>query len=69
MKGVSSGWSPPLPDDAPDGAPSASARLGTVQASPFMTQVTVLVGIALLMTVGVYGLASVFVKVVEAKGS
>jgi uncharacterized protein len=36
--------------------------LGTVQASPFMTQVTVLVGIALLMTVGVYGLVAGIVK-------
>ena len=36
--------------------------LGTVQASPFMTQVTVLVGIALLMTVGVYGLVGGIVK-------
>ncbi|HYW56586.1 MAG TPA: DUF808 domain-containing protein [Polaromonas sp.] len=36
--------------------------LGTVQASPFMTQVSVLVGIALLMTVGVYGLVAGIVK-------
>ncbi len=36
--------------------------LGTVQASPFMTQLTVLVGIALLMTVGVYGLVAGIVK-------
>ena len=36
--------------------------LGTVQASPFMTQVTVLSGIAVLMTVGVYGLVAGIVK-------
>ncbi len=36
--------------------------LGTVQASPFMTQVSVLTGIALLMTVGVYGLVAGIVK-------
>ena len=36
--------------------------LGTVQASAFMTQVSVLVGIALLMTVGVYGLVGGIVK-------
>ena len=40
--------------------------LGTVQASPFMTQVTVLVGIALLMTVGVYGLVAGIVKLDDA---
>jgi predicted DNA repair protein MutK len=36
--------------------------LGTVQASPFITQVAVLAGIALLMTVGVYGLVAGIVK-------
>jgi len=36
--------------------------LGTVAASPFVTQVAVLVGIALLMTVGVYGLVAGIVK-------
>ncbi len=36
--------------------------LGTVAASPFVTQVGVLVGIALLMTVGVYGLVAGIVK-------
>lgn len=36
--------------------------LGTVQASPLITQVTVLSGIALLMTVGVYGLVACIVK-------
>ena len=36
--------------------------LGTVQASPFITQVSVLVSIALLMTVGVYGLVAGIVK-------
>lgn len=36
--------------------------LGTVQASPFVTQVAVLGGIALLMTVGVYGLVAGIVK-------
>lgn len=36
--------------------------LGTVAQSPFMTQVAVLVGIALLMTVGVYGLVAGIVK-------
>jgi uncharacterized protein len=36
--------------------------LGTVQASPFMTQLTVLSGIAVLMTVGVYGLVAGIVK-------
>lgn len=36
--------------------------LGTVQASTFMTQVAVLSGIALLMTVGVYGLVAGIVK-------
>ncbi|NMM06281.1 DUF808 domain-containing protein [Polaromonas sp.] len=36
--------------------------LGTVQGSPFMTQLTVLSGIALLMTAGVYGLVAGIVK-------
>ncbi len=36
--------------------------LGTVQASPFITQVSVLISIALLMTVGVYGLVAGIVK-------
>ena len=36
--------------------------LGTVQASPFITQVSVLVSIAILMTVGVYGLVAGIVK-------
>ena len=36
--------------------------LGTVAASPFLTQVSVLIGIALIMTVGVYGLVAGIVK-------
>jgi len=36
--------------------------LGTVQASPFITQVAVLCGIAVAMTVGVYGLVAGIVK-------
>ena len=36
--------------------------LGTVQASPFMTQLAVLSGIAVLMTVGVYGAVGCIVK-------
>ena len=40
--------------------------LGTVAASPFMTQVTVLSGIALIMTVGVYGLVAGIVKLDDA---
>ncbi|MBX3653324.1 MAG: DUF808 domain-containing protein [Ramlibacter sp.] len=36
--------------------------LGTVATSPLLTQVTVLVGIALLMTAGVYGLVAGIVK-------
>jgi uncharacterized protein len=40
--------------------------LGTVAASPFMTQVAVLSGIALLMTVGVYGLVAGIVKLDDA---
>nr|WP_315494045.1 DUF808 domain-containing protein [uncultured Rhodoferax sp.] len=40
--------------------------LGTVQTSPFATQFTVLAGIALLMTVGVYGLVAGIVKIDDA---
>jgi predicted DNA repair protein MutK len=40
--------------------------LGTVQAAPFLTQVSVLVGIALIMTVGVYGLVAGIVKLDDA---
>jgi len=40
--------------------------LGTVQASPFVTQVAVLSGIAILMTVGVYGLVAGIVKLDDA---
>ena len=36
--------------------------LGTVQASPFITQVSVLTSIAILMTAGVYGLVAGIVK-------
>ncbi len=36
--------------------------LGTVAASPFITQVSVLIGIAIIMTVGVYGLVAGIVK-------
>ena len=36
--------------------------LGTVAAAPFVTRVAVLVGIALIMTVGVYGLVAGIVK-------
>jgi uncharacterized protein len=36
--------------------------LGTVQASPWTTQLTVLAGVAVLMTVGVYGLVAGIVK-------
>ncbi len=36
--------------------------LGTVAASPFITQVSVLIGVAIIMTVGVYGLVAVIVK-------
>jgi uncharacterized protein len=36
--------------------------LGTVQGSPFVTQVTVLTAIAIVMTVGVYGLVAGIVK-------
>jgi uncharacterized protein len=40
--------------------------LGTVQASPLVTQVTVLSAIALAMTVGVYGLVAGIVKLDDA---
>ncbi len=40
--------------------------LGTVSEAPFAQQVTVLVGIALLMTVGVYGLVAGIVKMDDA---
>ena len=40
--------------------------LGTVQTSPFMTQLTVLSGIAFIMTVGVYGLVGCIVKLDDA---
>jgi predicted DNA repair protein MutK len=40
--------------------------LGTVAEADFMTQVLVLVGIALLMTVGVYGLVAAIVKLDDA---
>ena len=40
--------------------------LGTVASSPFMTQVGVLVTIALLMTVGVYGVVAGIVKLDDA---
>jgi predicted DNA repair protein MutK len=36
--------------------------LGTVAAQPFLTQVTVLTGIAIIMTIGVYGLVAGIVK-------
>lgn len=36
--------------------------LGTVAAQPFMTRVSVLIAIAILMTVGVYGLVAAIVK-------
>jgi predicted DNA repair protein MutK len=40
--------------------------LGIVAAAPFVTQLAVLVGIALLMTVGVYGLVAGIVKLDDA---
>ncbi|MTV38496.1 DUF808 domain-containing protein [Duganella radicis] len=40
--------------------------LGTVANAPFTQQVTVVVGIALLMTVGVYGLVAAIVKMDDA---
>ena len=40
--------------------------LGTVAEAPFMTQVVVLVGVAVVMTVGVYGLVGGIVKLDDA---
>ena len=40
--------------------------LGTVQGQPFVTQLVVLVGIALIMTIGVYGLVAGIVKLDDA---
>ena len=40
--------------------------LGTVAGQPFLTQLTVLVGIAILMTAGVYGLVAGIVKLDDA---
>jgi len=40
--------------------------LGTVQTSPWMTQLTVLSGIALIMTIGVYGIVAGIVKIDDA---
>ncbi|NDZ15355.1 DUF808 domain-containing protein [Variovorax sp. WS11] len=40
--------------------------LGTVQGQPFTTQLSVLVGIALIMTIGVYGLVAGIVKLDDA---
>jgi uncharacterized protein len=40
--------------------------LGTVAASPFITQVTVLSGIAIVMTIGVYGIVAGIVKLDDA---
>jgi len=40
--------------------------LGTVATQPFLTRVAVLVGIALLMTIGVYGLVAGIVKLDDA---
>lgn len=40
--------------------------LGTVAAAPFLTQLSVLTGIALIMTVGVYGLVAGIVKLDDA---
>jgi predicted DNA repair protein MutK len=40
--------------------------LGTVAQAPFAQQVTVVIGIALLMTVGVYGLVAAIVKLDDA---
>jgi predicted DNA repair protein MutK len=40
--------------------------LGTVQASPFLTQIVVLTGIAIVMTIGVYGLVGAIVKLDDA---
>jgi predicted DNA repair protein MutK len=40
--------------------------LGTVQGQPFLTQLSVLVGIAVVMTVGVYGLVAGIVRLDDA---
>ena len=40
--------------------------LGTVQTSPWMTQLSVLAGIALVMTFGVYGIVAGIVKIDDA---
>ena len=40
--------------------------LGTVAAAPFMQQVTVVIGIAIIMTVGVYGIVAGIVKLDDA---
>lgn len=40
--------------------------LGTVQASPFLTQVAVVAGIAAIMTIGVYSLVAAIVKLDDA---
>lgn len=40
--------------------------LGTVATSPFLTQLTVLSGIAVIMTLGVYGLVAAIVKLDDA---
>ncbi|CAN5483476.1 DUF808 domain-containing protein [soil metagenome] len=40
--------------------------LGTVAASPFVTQLTVLTGIAIVMTIGVYGVVAGIVKLDDA---
>ncbi|WP_295437087.1 DUF808 domain-containing protein [uncultured Thiodictyon sp.] len=40
--------------------------LGIVAAAPFLSQVTVLAGIAVIMTLGVYGLVAVIVKLDDA---
>lgn len=40
--------------------------LGTVAASPFVTQVTVISGIAIIMTIGVYGIVAGIVKLDDA---
>jgi predicted DNA repair protein MutK len=40
--------------------------LGTVQGQPFLTQLSVLVGIAVVMTIGVYGLVAAIVRLDDA---
>lgn len=40
--------------------------LGTVQGQPFLTQLTVLAGIAIVMTIGVYGLVAGIVRLDDA---